>query len=120
MSEAYKFTPFTEETWDNFLKELESFPVQKTSIEPVFTSRAALEALDKAIKEVIKREKIVIKDNRSNMKKKKIELTRYIGTYIKKEKGVKYHITYSYNNVDGKIINEIEINRVKLGKNGKI
>lgn len=51
------------------------------------------------------------------MKKKKTELTRYIGTYIKKEKGFKYHITYSYNNVDGKIINEVEINRVILGKN---
>ena len=62
MREGKKYKPLTEETWSDFLKVLENFPVQKTFIEPVFTSRAALEALDKAIKEVIKREKIIIKD----------------------------------------------------------
>jgi hypothetical protein len=51
------------------------------------------------------------------MKEKKDKLTRYMGTYIKKEKGKRFHISFSYEIEDGKIINEKEVNRVELKEN---
>ena len=42
------------------------------------------------------------------------ELTRYKGYYINTENGVRYGINYTYNMVDGKMINEKETSKTKL------